>query len=431
MPSDTTAYLYIILITAVLALGCLLAAFHFYRRRCLIDDTPTSKTRGVFIGLAELKGTAESETPLTSYLAGSRCVYYRYRIEEHWRRTSLDAKGRPKTESGWKTVAQETMSVPIFLKDDTGLIRVLPEGAEVHADNVFKQECRRDDPLYYAKGPQHSIGNSTHRRRFTEEAIPLHRPIYVVGQARERRDIVAAEIAQSKSVPLFLISTRDESHHSGRYRLWYRLWLALGLAVSLGGIWLFHTQSYASPALSSLLIIGAAIYAAAVLLGWIWNAYNSLVHLRQRVSQGWSQIEVELKRRHDLIPNLMRAVEAYRNHESNLQQLVTELRQEKKAPTAGAADKPHGLSRSLLAVIEKYPELKADQSFLALQRTLTETEQRLALARDYYNEIATFYRTRLEVIPDRWLGRIAGFTPRPLLSTQEFERAPVAVELAV
>lgn len=430
MPTDATSYLFILLIAAALALGCLLAAFHFYRRRCLIDDTPTSKTKGVFIGLAELKGTAESETPLTSYLAGTRCVYYHYKVEEHWRRTGLDAKGRPKTESGWKTVAQETESVPIFLQDDTGLIRVLPEGAEVHADNVFKQECRRDDLLYYDKGPQQAVGNSTHRRRFTEESIALHQPIYVVGQARERTDIVAAEIAQNKNSPLFLISTREETHHSGRYRLWQTIWLALGLAVSLGGLWFYHAQSFDPPPLGELLIIGTIFYGIAALISWIWNAYNSLVHLRQRVSQGWSQIDVELKRRHDLIPNLIVIVDAYRSHESALQQLITELRRETTDPTVGAAVQPHSLSRRLLATMEKYPDLKADQSFLALQQALTETEQRLALARDYYNEIATFYRIRLEVIPDRWLGQIAGFTPRPLLSTEQFERAPVTVELA-
>ena len=95
-------------IAAALALGCLIAAFHFYRKRCLIDDTPTSRTQGVFIGLAEIKGTAESETPLTSYLAAARCVWYSYKVEEHWHRIILDAKGRPKSESGWKTVGQDT-----------------------------------------------------------------------------------------------------------------------------------------------------------------------------------------------------------------------------------------------------------------------------------------------------------------------------------
>ncbi|MEN8615383.1 LemA family protein [Dehalogenimonas sp. THU2] len=427
MPADTAPYGLIIVITAALALGCLLAAFHFYRRRCLIDDTPTSRTRGVFIGLAELKGTAESETPLESFLAASRCVYYSYKVEEHWHRMSLDGKGRPKSESGWKTVAQDTKSVPIYLKDDTGLLRVLPDGAEIHADTVFNKECRRDDALYYGKGPEKAIGNSTHRRRFTEKAIPLHKTIYVVGQARERRDVVAAEIAQSKNAPLFLISTLDEKHHSDRYRLWYWLWLAAGLLIVGGGIALFQAQSLSPSPLGTLLLTGAGLYLLAAFIGWIWNAYNSLVHLRQRVGQGWSQIDVELKRRHDLIPNLVQAVEGFRRHESGVQQLVTELR--RQGIEAGAVG-IHGMAGRLAVIVERYPDMKANESFLALQRALSEAEQRLALARDYYNEIATFYRTRLEIVPDRWLAGLTGFRPCPLLEAADFERAAVQVSLA-
>ena len=429
MPADNTPYFLILGGTVLLALGAIITAFYFYRRRCLIDDTPTSKTQGVFIGLAEIKGTAESDSPLTSYLASVRCVYYRYRVEEHWRRTSVDAKGRPKTESGWKTVNQRTESVPIFLKDDSGVLRVIPEGAEIHAENVFKQECRRDDPLYYEKGPEASIANSTHRRRFTEEAIPLHQPIYVIGQARERHDVVAAEIAQGDKGTMFLISTRNEKHHSDRYRLWFIIWLIIGLLVTVGGILLFQNQGNNPVTTAVPVFAGAGIYFLATIVGWVWNAYNSLVYLRQRVNQGWSQIEVELKRRHDLIPNLVEAVEGYRNHERATQELIAGLRREDRADT-DAPEGLHSLKRSLLAVAEKYPELKADRSFQSLQKALTDTEQRLALARDYYNEIATYYRTRLEIIPDRWLGRLAGFKPRALLVAQDFERAEVRVNLA-
>lgn len=429
MSADTGTYGIIIALTIVLALGCLLAAFHFYRRRCLIDDMPTSKTQGVFIGLAELKGTAESESPLTSYLAAVRCVYYTFKVEEHWHRVSVGAKGQVQSESGWKAVAQETQSVPIYLKDETGFIRVLPDGAEVHADTVFNKKCRRDDALYYEKGPQTAVASSTHQRRFTEQVIPLHAAVYVVGQARERGDMVAAEIAQSKKTPLFLISTHDERHHSDNYRLWHWLWLTLGLLISIGGTALYHVQSLLPSLVWTSLFMSSGVYLVAVATGWIWNAYNNLVNLRQRVSQGWSQIDVELKRRHDLIPNLVQTVEEYRRHESGLQEMVAELRQQAKFSGEDDFTGLQSLSTSLLAVAERYPGLKASESFLALQRSLTETEQRLALARDYYNEIATFYRTRLEVIPERWLGQLTGFKARPLLETTVFERAPVKVAL--
>lgn len=430
MPTPSSDLVFIPIIAALLSLGCLLAAFHFYRRRCLIDDTPTSKAKGVFIGTVELKGTAESETPLRSYLAGVDCVHYSYKIEEHWRRTSLDAKGRPKTQSGWKTVAQKSKSVPIYLKDDTGLIRILPDRAEIHADSVFSQECRRNDSLYYEKGPAESVTNSTHRRRFTEQAIPLHNPIYLVGHARERHDLVAAEIAQNKNSPWFLISTHDEKHHSNRYRLWYWLWLAGGLGLLLGGIALYQSQIQTPTAPTISLLTGTILYLAVLMIGWIWNAYNNLVSLRQRVNQGWSQIDIELKRRHDLIPNLIKTVEGYQRHESSLQQLTAEIRQQGDNPGELEHKGLQGINSKLLLIIEEYPELKADQSFLALQQCLAETEQRLAMARDYYNEIATFYRTRLEIIPDRWLGKLTGFRPSPLLENTDFERAEVTVKLA-
>ncbi|MDD5039478.1 MAG: LemA domain-containing protein, partial [Dehalococcoidales bacterium] len=92
-----------IVLGGLLSLGCLLGAFHVLRRKRLINDVPTSKTRGVFIGFVELKGTAESEMPLTSYLAGNRCVQYTWQVEEHWSRTVhetyTDAKGHTQTRT--------------------------------------------------------------------------------------------------------------------------------------------------------------------------------------------------------------------------------------------------------------------------------------------------------------------------------------------
>jgi hypothetical protein len=273
------------------------------------------------------------------------------------------------------------------------------------------------------------VGSSTHRRRFTESAIPLHAAVYVIGQARERADAVAAEIANSKG-SIFLVSTHDEKHHSDRFRLWYWVWLALGFVAAVGGAALYNQQGFLPPPVWSMLLAAAGLYLGAALAGWVWTAYNGLVHLRLRVRQGFSQIDVELKRRADLIPNLVQAVEGFRRHESGLQQMVAELRSQAGTSADANQGELRGLASSLSIVVERYPDLKASGSFLALQHSLSETEQRLALARDYYNEIATFYKTRLEIIPDGWLGRLAGFKPRPLLEAAGFERAPVAVNLA-
>ena len=191
-----------IIIGGLIALGCLIAAFYFLRKKRLIDDTPTSKTLGVFIGLAELKSTAESEKPLTSYLAGAQCVLYSWKVEEHWSRmvTTVGAKGAVSTqrESGWTTVAKGEQITPFYLKDDTGVIRIVPEGAQIEDKEIYNETCKRADPLYFSKGPPNEIANSEHQRRFIETAILLHANLYIMGQATEREDLVAAEIAKDK-----------------------------------------------------------------------------------------------------------------------------------------------------------------------------------------------------------------------------------------
>lgn len=227
----------------VLALLSLWAALRANRRRRLLDNLPTSKTTGVFLGLVELKGTAESEAPLTSYLAEIPCVFHRWRVEEHWSRTVTetytDAQGKTRTrtrrESGWHTVAEGGQSQTFYLKDDCGVIRIHPEGARVEAARVFERIVRRGDPLYYGKGPIRAVAHSDHRRRFIEEAIPLHAPLYVMGRAREREDVVAPEIAADKEAPMFLISTRDEKAVSRGMAIRYWAWLVMGGLLAAGG----------------------------------------------------------------------------------------------------------------------------------------------------------------------------------------------------
>jgi len=177
-----------------LALLFLLLSLRAGRRRRLINNIPTAKTSGVFIGLVELSGTAESSGPLMSYLAEIPCVSFRWSVEEHWSRTVTesytDAKGRRRTrrrrKSGWKTVASGGQYQPFYLKDDCGVILIRPEGAKVEDDRVFSEICGRHDPLYYQKGPAWAVSSSDHRRRFSEHAIALHSLLYVMGCACHR-----------------------------------------------------------------------------------------------------------------------------------------------------------------------------------------------------------------------------------------------------
>jgi len=234
-----------LIVGGAVALLFLFLSLRAGRRQRLIDNVPTSKTSGVFIGLVELTGSAESPEPLTSYLAEVPCVYYRWSVEEHWSRTVTehytDSKGKRRTrtrrKSGWRTVADGDRQQPFYLKDDCGIVLVRPAGAKIEADTVFREHCTRGDRLYYAKGPAHSVSHSDHRRRFTERAIPLHAPLYVMGKARQRQDVVAPEIAADADAPVFLISTRSEQQITTGLATQYWVFGVLGaLAVAAGAL---------------------------------------------------------------------------------------------------------------------------------------------------------------------------------------------------
>ncbi|MCG3178756.1 MAG: hypothetical protein BIFFINMI_01085 [Phycisphaerae bacterium] len=424
-----------------LALGLLLLllCLRAGRRKRLIDNLPTCKTTGVFIGLVELKGTAEAESPLQSYLAAIPCVYYAWSVEEHWSRTVTetykDSQGRTQTrtrhESGWSTVASGGERTLFYLRDDCGLIRVNPERAEIQAPGVFSREVGIGDPLYYGKGPAVGVMHSDQRRRFVEHAIPLHAMLYLVGRARLREDVVAPEIAWDRDAPMFLISTRSEQRISTGLAVQYWVLGVLGVAAAVGG-WaaVDHMQRVARPAVGHYVWIGAGGLGA-WLLGWVWMVYNSMQDLRQRVRQGWANVDVQLKRRADLIPSLVEVVKGYSGHEQRTLEEVTLLRSQAQVTAPGQpGPDPRGCLASVVALREAYPELKANEQFGKLQAALADTEQRIALAREYFNNIAEFYNARLQVVPDRFVCMLASMKPQPFISAEGFERAAVRVNLS-
>jgi hypothetical protein len=178
-------------------------------------------------------------------------------------------------------------------------------------------------------------------------------------------------------------------------------------------------------------LLGAGGYGTAALGAWVWLSYNSLIDLRQRVRRAWSQVDVQLKRRNDLIPRLVEVVQALRSHEADTQGALAQLRSQLAATAPGeTGPDPHGLGKMLLALRERYPELKAQEGFTRLQDNLVDTENRIALARGYFNEIATHFNTRLQTVPERFVAQLARMQPKPLMAAAEFERAPLRVKLA-
>jgi len=423
---------------AAASLGLLAASLHLRRRHRLIADLPTTKASGVFIGLVELKGTAESEAPLVSHLGGRACVHFAWRVEERWSRTVTETytdkdgnrQTRTRTESGWTQVAAGGQSQAFYLKDDTGAVLVRPEGARIEAEVDCDQTASRADPLYYSKGPAGAVPDSDHQRRFVETILPLHAAVFVVGHAQERPDVVAPEIAASKDAEMFLISTRSEEKVLRGYAAGSWVTWALGLGAAAGAAWGW-AQPDAPQRATGMALAGAGAFGGLWLAGWTWMVFNSLVTLRQRVRQGWSLIEVQLQRRHDLIPRLATTVSALGAHEREVQTALAALRTQAEATPPGAVGPdPDGLTGTLRAVAEKYPALIAQPQFAALQTELVGTEQRIALARTYYNDLVTHFATRLERVPDGWVGRLGGMRAPPLLAGEAFERAPVVVSFA-
>ena len=340
---------------------------------------------------------------------------------------------RTRRESGWTTVDSggETLG-SFYLQDDCGVVRIRPEGAKMEPFSVFDETCTPLNALYFGKGPAGGVMDSDHIRRFHEEAIPLHHELYLMGQSREREDAVAAEIAADKAAPMFLISTRSEEQVSSGFGWAFWGWGIFGLLLCVGGFLWRDLATNLDPALRwPFYFIPAAGYFAACGLGWVWMVFNSLIDLRQRVNQGWAQVDVQLKRRHDLLPNLVHTVKGLRDYEQNLQAELAEMRAQLAAtPPGESGPDPSACSKLVIAIQEHYPEITAQESFLSLQKSLSDTEQRIALARGYFNDIATFYNTRLEVVPDRFIAALGGMIARPLMAANDFERAPVEVKFA-
>jgi LemA protein len=174
------------------------------------------------------------------------------------------------------------------------------------------------------------------------------------------------------------------------------------------------------------LLIALLVVAGIIVLGllWLMGAYNGLVRLRNEVKNAWSQIDVQLKRRHDLIPNLIETVKGYAAHERGTLDAVVQARTKAvAAQDVGDRVKAEGeLSQALgrlMMLVESYPDLKANQNFLALQEELTSTENKIGFARQYYNDSVMRYNTQIQVFPQNLIAGSFGFHESPFFEVED------------
>ena len=169
-----------------------------------------------------------------------------------------------------------------------------------------------------------------------------------------------------------------------------------------------------------------ALIVIVVLVVLIIALYNGLVVARQKVRNAWSQIDVQLQRRFDLIPNLVESVKGYMTHEKEVLSKVTELRTS-WANASSVGEKANlnnelsGALKTIMAVSENYPDLKANQNFSELQEELRATENKISFSRQFYNDSVTAYNTKLEVVPTNIIASMFNFKPEELFKAESDE----------
>ena len=182
----------------------------------------------------------------------------------------------------------------------------------------------------------------------------------------------------------------------------------------------------------ALIVVGAIALLALVFVGWLVLTFNGFIQGRNRIQEAWSQIEVQMKRRFDLVPNLMETVKGYARYEKSTFEMVTKARAAMAnakgvKESAQAENMLTGALKSLFAVAEAYPDLKANQNFLMLQEELSGIESKIAFARQFFNGEVLKYNTLRESFPSNFIAGMFNFERKEFFDAEEEAEKPVKV----
>ncbi|MCC5845457.1 MAG: LemA family protein [Verrucomicrobia bacterium] len=376
-------------ISLVVGFATFFTGFRRVRFKRCMENLPTSPTTGAVWGLAEFKGVvdvAAGADLLKGPLSAQPCIQYHYKIEE---RRGSGKKAR------WVTVLDQHRRIPFLVRDEEGSLLVDPAGAKVYTS--------------------HSSRRSRLGRRYSETRLEYGDPLYAIGECRV--EPVSGEklyLSKPRDDYPFILSNFTEQQ--------------VMLKVARSGIALLNV-SFAAILLTALLLFGlsgsfaATDYLAAALTAPFFMTavtlmlhYNDLVFLRERVRRNQSNIDVSLKKRHDLVPQLENITRALTEHERQIQEGLTEMRSlytQKVDRTPEGLQKhlqaEHGLLQQMLMRVEANPSLVADKQTALMMRTLILLENEAALMRKGYNDAVETYNTRIAVFPDVLFARMFGF----------------------
>jgi hypothetical protein len=424
------------LAAVAVAVGAGVAAWLTDRRRRSYADLPTSPAAAVFAGRNEVKGRAWAAEPLTSHREHEPSVWWDYCLEEerqHTRTvTSTDSNGKSQTRTEryeeWHSIDRRSGALDTFeVVDDTGSVPVRLAEANVVPREVLQRVFHEDDDTHgLLANLAELFDDKTGRYRETERAVVIGDELFVVGEA---------VLDEATCVPVLggkvLVSTRSETSHVSWlvFAVIALIVVAVGAATAASGLLVDPDE----PATPTAWLPGLALAGLLLLLAWAVTIHNRLRLVSTGVDRAWSLIDVQLQRRHDLMPALVRVVAGYAAHERAVLESVTAARWAAGTATAPselseqAAEQTAGLNQ-LLAVAEQYPELQADEAFLRLQAELADCENRIAGSRTFYNETLTLLRDRARSFPGVLVARKLPLTHRDLIGAEGFERTVPTVE---
>jgi len=394
--------------------------FRKIKEKRYIENIPTSLSTGLAYGPAEIQGKVERKSKsLTGPLSDVPCVQYHYVVKEK-RGSGKKAK--------WVTVTNQTQLIDFYCRDSEGIVPVNLAGAEIHT--------------------RHSISRRSGRRRYSETSIRIGDPLYVLGTAViDESTGDRLMIAKGKNKFPLITTNYTETELMGRKSRRGLGWLNLGLnGFVLVGFGLFGAA--ASYAATDFLL--ASMIAPLFLAGcFVGLMYNDIVFVRNRVLRAWSNIGVSLKKRADLIPNLVKIAKQYFKHEKELQTDLAKLRDSARVavgfdPSAAGLfiTQEVAVMQKFFGLQEKYPDLKGNQIMAQLHEKLVLLENEVALMRSGYNHSVERFNTRIGQVPELFLAKLFKFEEADLFHTElevvdsiqrptnavQFDRLPPIIE---